>query len=45
MMQAAIKTGAHWLDRIVTTPAISGSMAALASWNSSMAPAKISSVR
>ena len=45
MMQAAIRTGAHWLDRIVTTPAISGSMAALASWNSSMAPAKISSVR
>ena len=30
MMQAAISTGAHWLDRVVTTPAISGSMAALA---------------
>ena len=31
MMHAAISTGAHWLDRVVTTPAISGSMAAFAS--------------
>ena len=31
MMQAAISTGAHWLDRVVTTPAISGSIAAFAS--------------
>ena len=36
MIQAAIKTGAHWLDRVVTTPAISGSIAALASCNSSI---------
>jgi hypothetical protein len=27
MMQNAISTGAHWLDRVVTTPAISGSIA------------------
>ena len=40
MMQAAIRTGAHWLDRVVTTPAISGSIAALASWNSSIAAGK-----
>ena len=45
MMQAAISTGAHWLDRVVTTPAISGSIAALASCNSSTPPAKISSGR
>ena len=42
MMQAAISTGAHWLDRVVTTPAISGSIAALASCSSSTAAAKIS---
>ena len=30
-MHAAINTGAHWLDRVVTTPAINGSIAALAS--------------
>ena len=45
MMQAAIRTGAHWAERVVTTPAISGSIAALASWNSSTLPAKISSGR
>ena len=44
-MQAAISTGAHWLDRVVTTPAISGSIAALASCSSSTLPAKISSGR
>ena len=45
MMQAAISTGAHWLDRVVTTPAISGSIAALASCSSSTLEAKISSGR
>ena len=44
-MQKAIRTGAHWLDRVVTTPAINGSIAALASCNSNMLPAKISSAR
>ena len=42
MMQAAISTGAHWLERVVTTPAINGSIAALANWNSKTPPAKIS---
>ena len=45
MMQAAISTGAHWLDRVVTTPAMIGSIAALASCSSSTLPAKISSGR
>ena len=45
MMQAAISTGAHWLERVVTMPAIKGSIAALASCNSSTLPAKISSGR
>ncbi len=40
-MQAAISTGAHWLDRVVTTPAISGSIAALASCSRRMLAAKI----
>ena len=44
-MQAAIRTVAHWLDRMVRTLPISGSIAALARWNSSMQPAKISSGR
>ena len=42
-MQAAIRTVAHWLDRIVNTLPISGSMAALARWNSITQPARISS--
>ena len=41
MMQKAISTGAHSLERVVTTPAISGSIAALASCSSSTLPAKI----
>ena len=45
MMQAAISTGAHWLDRVVTTPAIIGSIAALASCSSNTLPAKINSGR
>ena len=40
MMQAAIRTGAHWLDRVVTTPAMIGSMAALANCSSRMLAAK-----
>ncbi len=42
-MQAAINTGAHWLDRVVTTPAISGNIAALASCSRRMLAAKINS--
>jgi hypothetical protein len=45
MMQAAISTGAHWLDRVVTTPAMIGSIAALASCSSSTLPAKINNGR
>src|ERR1700733_3195751 len=41
-MHAAISTGAQWLERVVTTPAINGSIAALASCSSSTQPAKIS---
>ena len=44
-MQAAISTVAHWLERMVRTLPISGSMAALARWNSMTQPAKISSGR
>ena len=44
-MQAAISTVAHWLERMVTTLPINGSMAALARWNSNRQPAKISSGR
>ena len=44
-MQAAIRIGAHWLERVVTTPAINGSIAALASCSSRMLPAKISNAR
>ncbi len=40
-MHAAISTGAHRLERVVTTPAINGSIAALASCSSSTLPAKI----
>ena len=35
-MQAAISTVAHWLERMVSTLPMSGSMAALARWNSRM---------
>src|SRR6516165_5503155 len=44
-MQAAIKVEAHSLARKVTIPAISGSMAAFASWNSKMQPANINNRR
>src|ERR1700733_174422 len=40
-MHAAINTGAHRLERVVTTPAISRSIAALASCSSNTLPAKI----
>ena len=35
-MQAPISTVAHWLERMVSTLPMSGSMAALARWNSRM---------
>ena len=44
-MQAAIKTVAHALDRVVRRLPISGRMAALARWNSSTHPAKINNGR
>ena len=44
-MQAAIRTVAQWLDRMVRTLPISGSIAALASWNSMKLPEKINSGR
>ena len=44
-MQAAISTVAQSLDRMVSTLPISGSMAALARWNSRTQPAKMSSGR
>ena len=42
-MQAAIRTVAHSLERIVTTLPISGSIEALARWNSKVQPARIRS--
>ena len=42
-MQAAISTVAHSLDRVVSTLPISGSIAALARWNISTQPARMSS--
>ena len=44
-MQAPMRVDAHSLERIVRMPPISGSIAALASWNSRMQPAKTSSRR
>ncbi len=40
MMQSAISTGAHSLERAVTIPAINGNMAALANWSRKTAQAK-----
>jgi hypothetical protein len=44
-MHAATATVAHSLDRAAISPPSSGSMAALARWNSMMHAAKMSSVR
>ncbi len=44
-MHAPIRVDAHWLERRVKIPPISGSMAAFASWNSRMQPANTNSRR
>ena len=44
-MQAPIRVDAHALERMVRILPMIGSMAALASWNSRMQPAKINSLR
>ena len=44
-MEVATRTVANWLERKVIMLAANGSIAALASWNSAMQPAKIMSGR